>query len=557
MICLQSLLKTLIHAMSQMDVLPKRRFATFKLFYTDKTPPEYEPPHFQAGDAEKDKWYFMTHDLDEVPDRWSIGRVNTGYHSVNLSVTSIATYLPSSTRFDNATFGGITQFDPATSLTPEQEACMRAQQREEQVDDADDRNIAWSGEDNVELVDMDADGEDDPEYVQLSDGTYEKRPVLEAPDIVTPIGIKNDRGIIEPLPMEVDQSEVCFVGVTEVVPTGLAELAGQDTVSDIEQTQSIEGLAVQLPEATAAASGHFDVRLGPVHSTADVLGFAATDKGSTSYNEMQEMATTSGLVDKGLDCECGVTIEDSCCFCEGGCGRWYHVWCMGYHSVKDTRMPSKFVCFDCRLRADLTWELVKNELYPRIKSKFRELALFRRAIKVVELMKPSTLVEFNKSFGSDHGLARQLFKRLESEGFISDQCTVVDEFDLTGRNTRNKTKTNAKAAKKKKVQKPIFAFNRAIKSSQVYLDYFNPDPEVESRLMALADLKTNSTSYIDRDNTVTARAYAHADDDSQTQEETQLAAMADLTFDERRDDGVDRPRKRIKISVTMGVDLAE
>lgn len=59
----------------------ERRFATFKLFYNDKTPPEYEPPHFQAGDAQKDKWYFMTHDLDEVPDRWSIGRVKTGYHS--------------------------------------------------------------------------------------------------------------------------------------------------------------------------------------------------------------------------------------------------------------------------------------------------------------------------------------------------------------------------------------------------------------------------------------------------------------------------------------------
>lgn len=42
-------------------------------------------------------------------------------------------------------------------------------------------------------------------------------------------------------------------------------------MSDIEQTQSIEGLAVQLPEATAAASGHFDVRLGPVHSTGVVF----------------------------------------------------------------------------------------------------------------------------------------------------------------------------------------------------------------------------------------------------------------------------------------------
>lgn len=59
----------------------ERRYASFKLFYTDKTPSDYEPPHFQAGDVEKDKWYFMTHDLDEVPDRWSVGKLDTGHHS--------------------------------------------------------------------------------------------------------------------------------------------------------------------------------------------------------------------------------------------------------------------------------------------------------------------------------------------------------------------------------------------------------------------------------------------------------------------------------------------
>lgn len=155
----------------------------------------------------------------------AVGNLTANDHyRVNLSVTSITTYLPSSTRLDNATFGGITQLDPDVSLTPEQEACVRAQQREGQLDDANNRNIAWSGEDNVELVDMDADGEDDPEFVRLPDGTYEKRPILETPDIITPVGIKNDRGTIEPFPMEVDQSEVCFVGVTEVVPARLAEL---------------------------------------------------------------------------------------------------------------------------------------------------------------------------------------------------------------------------------------------------------------------------------------------------------------------------------------------
>jgi hypothetical protein len=84
--------------MNNMDVLPSvcpgnvssrllieiplgRRFATFKVFYTDQTPLDYEPPNFQAGDFDKDKWYFMTHDLDEVPDRCSIGKIETGHHS--------------------------------------------------------------------------------------------------------------------------------------------------------------------------------------------------------------------------------------------------------------------------------------------------------------------------------------------------------------------------------------------------------------------------------------------------------------------------------------------
>jgi len=42
---------------------------------------DYEPPHFEAGDTDKDKWYFMTHAFDEVPDRYSVGKLDTGHHS--------------------------------------------------------------------------------------------------------------------------------------------------------------------------------------------------------------------------------------------------------------------------------------------------------------------------------------------------------------------------------------------------------------------------------------------------------------------------------------------
>ncbi|KAM6500352.1 HORMA domain containing protein [Amanita muscaria] len=598
----KSLLKTLIHAMTQMDVLPKRRYATFKLFYTDKTPPEYEPPHFQAGDAEKDKWYFMTHDLDEVPDRWSIGRVDAGHHSVNLSVTSIATYLPSSTKLDDAIFGGTTsQLASATSLTPEQEVCMRVRQTEEQVHDAGTRNVVWAAEGDIELVDFDAEGEDDPDYIKLPNGAYEKKPFDADPKNMAPLGLKNKDGVIEPLHMEVDLTEACYGGPLEVAPSRLEELvnsmlhfdnkysnsspqANHPILPEVEQTQSIEKF-VPAPSTVEDEPEIESVIPGQQYNQSpDTIMQNAPDSDRTPAPEsavdkvnscpgVQEMSSANHGIDKGLDCECGVKSEDVLCFCEGGCGRWYHIWCMGYHSIKDNRLPVIFVCFDCRLRADLSWELVKVDLYPKILSKYRELALFRRAIKIAELKKPKTANEFSKFFDSDHGLARQLFKRLEAEGlptnthksaerlplgFIVDQSTVVDDFGFTEthtKNAKNKGKDKSKATKRKAVQKSVFVFNRAAKTSQAYTDYFNPDPEIESRLLRLSELKASST--IHPASTTTALSW-HARDESQTQEETQPTALASLALDqEPYEQECNRPRKKTKISVATGVDLAE
>ncbi len=53
-----------------------------------------------------------------------------------------------------------------------------------------------------------------------------------------------------------------------------------------------------------------------------------------------------------------------------------------YHSAQDTRLPDTFVCFDCRLRRDPSWELIKVGLYPTMLSKFRDLASFRYLIVI-------------------------------------------------------------------------------------------------------------------------------------------------------------------------------
>lgn len=96
---IQQLIKTLIQATTHMETLPsehrlpgirvvydthtspkERRFATFKLFYTDKTPADYEPKHFCPGDSEKDKFFFTTHSADEIPEKTSVGTLETGRH---------------------------------------------------------------------------------------------------------------------------------------------------------------------------------------------------------------------------------------------------------------------------------------------------------------------------------------------------------------------------------------------------------------------------------------------------------------------------------------------
>jgi hypothetical protein len=151
----------------------------------------------------------------------------TMFSRVDVSITSIASYLPSSTEHDDAAFTGTTfRQPPAPSLTPVQEASLRVQQAEKQSRDADERNVAWSGECAVELHDIDGEGVDDPDYVRQPDGTYERVKFhdLEV-DGMVPIGVRNETGAIEPLALSMQmESEAHFGGISETVPTRLKEV---------------------------------------------------------------------------------------------------------------------------------------------------------------------------------------------------------------------------------------------------------------------------------------------------------------------------------------------
>ena len=149
-------------------------------------------------------------------------------NSVNISVTSIASFLPLSTEQDNLTFTGTAFPNARPTLSPIQEDTFCKQQAEKQREDAETRNVVWSGENSLELHDLDticnndldADCDDDPDYIRLPNGLYEKI------DAMFPIGVRNKDGKIEAITYTAPEqsSEAQFGGFSENVPIRLQDI---------------------------------------------------------------------------------------------------------------------------------------------------------------------------------------------------------------------------------------------------------------------------------------------------------------------------------------------
>lgn len=156
-----------------------------------------------------------------------------------MNVTSITSYLPSSKEHgDDAAFSGLTGNPERSVLTPQQEASFCKHEADKQSEDAKNRNLVWLAEDSIEISDAEAEGEDDPDYIRLADGTYKK---LGTP---IPIGVRNENGCIGELP---ERTEVHFGGISENIPQRLQEVVQnnlspptiESTPNAFEETQAL------------------------------------------------------------------------------------------------------------------------------------------------------------------------------------------------------------------------------------------------------------------------------------------------------------------------------
>lgn len=404
---LKLMIKTLVTTISHMESLPKSRFGNFKLFFNESTPDDYQPPHFRAGDLDGSKWFFTTHGTSETPEKMCIGNFETGWHGVSMNVTSVSSYLPSVTEDNDALFTGITNSAP--KLSPIEEARLRAEDAELQRKDALNRNVVWD-------ADADADG---ARKESSDDGVVLAR--CDGVSVIVPVGLRGDDGAIQPIPEASGLGHIS--GKPQITPTRVGKL--RDT-HDMEDTQVISGTGeVEIASHSHSPSIQQQPSLPPSDSsmsnastpqvntqfleeklrrrmfcsiTSDDMETQETPcqdlshrLGSMASSGMQRGATAAktpvtaaamegGFADSDegiLDCDCGAKIEDVSIFCEGGCKRWFHIWCMGYHSSQDKRLPERFLCLDCRLRNSSEWDIITGKIHSDIICRFKDLALFR------------------------------------------------------------------------------------------------------------------------------------------------------------------------------------
>ncbi|GEM10164.1 meiosis-specific protein HOP1 [Rhodotorula toruloides] len=80
----QQMIENLITSTQVLDELPRRYFLNVRLFYTDDTPPEYEPPHFRPVAIDAPGYSFSTATVADEADLGTLGTVTTGFHGVAL-----------------------------------------------------------------------------------------------------------------------------------------------------------------------------------------------------------------------------------------------------------------------------------------------------------------------------------------------------------------------------------------------------------------------------------------------------------------------------------------
>ncbi|KAK0526499.1 hypothetical protein OC835_005266 [Tilletia horrida] len=198
----QVLIRALITMSQTFQDLPRKRFLTIRLKYTDDVPLDYEPKGFIGG-APQERLLFSTASIADRPDQMSIGSIATGFHGVNIHLATLAPFLRRAPERP-----GMSLFD------------LRRADEDLQMEEAAQRRIIWNAEESADMHRDDVEGghghgptptsaSADAARAGPSESERQKREQrrafkerlgLEMSTVSEPVGVRLDDGNVAPCP---------------------------------------------------------------------------------------------------------------------------------------------------------------------------------------------------------------------------------------------------------------------------------------------------------------------------------------------------------------------
>ncbi|OZJ03389.1 hypothetical protein BZG36_04002 [Bifiguratus adelaidae] len=438
----RQLIRRLIIITQTLKPLPDNRYISMKLYYCDeRTPPDYEPPMFKAGDAQKDIFAFP-----EKPEEHIVGSLATTYHSIRMHVSTLADSMdvPSedvlnhlSTQDFESTV--MANSDLENKVPTRWYADEEFQQQEGQSEplegmiDADGNNLNMSQESLVPTMLLD------------SEGTL--RPIEMLTGLETTM-------------------EDCVIGATEASDANARsdqpmDIQLQDsnsqTPADHEQQTLLttDSVVPSKPqEKPIAKYGRRSRRIAEVAKRDNGQPpKAQADSQVTEILEQQPLPKMP-MTPKGIcNCDCGVQKPDDYMLKCNACESFGHVYCYGYNYLSDPARVKMILnthrCYSC-----IKQQMIEDDIYDTFKTDpsglinlemMQDIALLRRAVWIVwHEGYGATFREFAATVGLSLVEARRVQERLKHEGYLVE---VNQPKDLKRNGSMRSKRSNPNALK--------------------------------------------------------------------------------------------------------------
>ncbi|KAG0028041.1 HORMA domain-containing protein 1 [Podila clonocystis] len=361
------ILRRLIVYTQTLEALTAEKFVNIRLYYwRDITPADYEPPGFRACRSGSDPFQIESPALNI-----SMGKVSTGYHSLELLIQHVQEY-------------------------PPQGNSMNTQE-----------SLIWVPESS-------------PVIEEPVQNEHEESPVRELYEQDNSKRIEN---IVEDTYGSSHQSLVVNPGaIARQEPSLSNSSIGTDRLSVVYLGSSLSSLS--KGKGPAASSAAHTPILGPVQARNKTSADEPFDPVADLEKGPSMLSIRPGT--DILDCVCGAEGDEGDMVQCNECKLWGHLWCCGYSSCRDSRRPEKDLCYKCLLQKHVglgrpdqlkTFFANPNPVWANL----QDSCLLRRAIAILWQEGHSGCYKFSKRIHIKITKARAVEKVLIDQEYLRNQ----------------------------------------------------------------------------------------------------------------------------------------